>query len=384
MKEKDVNRWTIFETVVGSQAYGMATPESDVDTRGIAIPDDLSYYFGMGLNKFHQKDSWESGDDKVIYDLRKAFTLMADNNPNMLELLFVDEKFWLYVDPLWENVLQHRDKFLSKRVRYAYGGYAYAQLKRIQRHRAYLLSPPKKKPEREDFKLPPKRLVSKDQKGAFQWLLARTLENSIETMNFSEETKRELHGVNYIGAVQSSDFPDDAAQEIKDATGAADSFIESVMREKRYEQAMKQWNAYHSWEKNRNEKRKVLEAKYGFDTKHASHLVRLQRTAKELMTTGKLLVYRPDREELLSIRNGAWSYEKVVECAEQTEKELTELYKSCSLPKEPNRKFLDNLCVETISKRLNSSRWRNLMRRWFMSKPTMSALRKREDTKART
>jgi len=49
------------------------------------------------------------------------------------------------------------------------------------------------------------------------------------------------------------------------------------------------------------------------NTKHATHLVRLMRTCRDLVVDGVIHVYRPDREELLAIRRGEWRYEQLVE-----------------------------------------------------------------------
>lgn len=70
------------------------------------------------------------------------------------------------------------------------------------------------------------------------------------------------------------------------------------------------------------------------NSKHASHLVRLMRMGKEILLTGKVTVKRPDAEELLFIKNGGWSYERVVEYAETLQRELDEEYKKM----EENRK----------------------------------------------
>jgi predicted nucleotidyltransferase len=349
MNIKDIVDNLIFLCRAGSHAYGTNTVDSDIDIRGVCIPDNLSYYFGMGINKFEQKDSgWDNPeDDKVIYDLRKTFRLMADNNPNMLDFLFIDEKDIIETSTYWKWILEHREKFLSKKCRHTYGGYAFAQLKRINSHRNYLLNPPKKKPERKDFNLPDNKLISQDQMGAFQWLIAKLLHNSIEEMNLSDETKEELYGVNYIGLIQSG-IPNDAAQTVKELTGAGDAWIDSVMREKQYDQAMRQWKSYFYWKATRNTKRFELEKRYGYDTKHAMHLVRLLRMGMEILEKSKVNVFRPDREELKEIRSGTWSYEKLVSYAEECDKKMNELYKTSNLPKQPDRVFLDRLCQDVI------------------------------------
>jgi len=75
---------------------------------------------------------------------------------------------------------------------------------------------------------------------------------------------------------------------------------------------------------------------------------------KEILTDGTVHVFRPDHEELLAIRNGAWSYEQVEEYAHNMEKEIIELEKTSPLPKEPDRVSLDLLCADTIMEHLSS------------------------------
>jgi len=353
MLNKEVEDCTIFLTVAGSKAYGTDTPESDTDVRGVCIPKDHAYYVGMGMKKFEQKEGgWE--DDRVIYDLRKALSLMADGNPNMVDLLFADDKSILKMDPAWEKIRSQRDKFLSKKMRYTYGGYAFAQLKRIQRHRGYLMNPPKEKPERLKFGLANEKIVKSEDIGAFQWLLCAFLRDSVQLMNFSDQTKAELEEhLNSIGLIQSAMTEDvslETWKKMQQVTGVSDALMELMMKEKAYANSMAEWSSYQNWQKTRNDKRRVLEQKYGFDTKHAMHLVRLMRMGLEILEDGVVRVLRPDAEELKSIRFGGWSYEKVVEYATECEKKMDELMKTTKLPTNPDRNTIDELCQETIEK----------------------------------
>jgi predicted nucleotidyltransferase len=90
------------------------------------------------------------------------------------------------------------------------------------------------------------------------------------------------------------------------------------------------------------------------NSKHAAHLVRLMRQAKEILETGKVIVKRPDADELLAIRNGAWTYEQLIEWAEQQDKELDEFYQSgkSPLPKKPDHVKLDALCCRMVEETL--------------------------------
>jgi hypothetical protein len=70
---------------------------------------------------------------------------------------------------------------------------------------------------------------------------------------------------------------------------------------------------------------------------------------REILTTGKVIVKRPDREELLAIRDGAMSYEQLIEWADAQENELATVYQTTTaIPKTPNEKAIDALCEDSI------------------------------------
>ncbi|KKM76544.1 hypothetical protein LCGC14_1379140, partial [marine sediment metagenome] len=62
---------------------------------------------------------------------------------------------------------------------------------------------------------------------------------------------------------------------------------------------------------------------------------------------GKIIVKRPDAEELLAIRNGAWTYEEVVKYAEDMDTKVREeLYHKTCLPKTVSLKRVAELVME--------------------------------------
>lgn len=87
---------------------------------------------------------------------------------------------------------------------------------------------------------------------------------------------------------------------------------------------------------------------YHGNCKHGMHLARLLLTAEEVLETGRLLVRRPDRELLLSIRNGGWSYERLVEFAEKLEADLPDIAARSPLPNSPDRARLSQLCERIV------------------------------------
>lgn len=118
----------ILKVQAGSHAYGTNIENSDVDTRGICIPP-VQYL--LGLERFEQKESKDP--DEVIYSLSKFVSLALDANPNILDILFANERHVLFENHYGGELRDLRHKFLSKRVAKTYGGYAYSQLKRMTR-----------------------------------------------------------------------------------------------------------------------------------------------------------------------------------------------------------------------------------------------------------
>lgn len=114
-----------------------------------------------------------------------------------------------------------------------------------------------------------------------------------------------------------------------------------------YKEAKEKWKNYWDWKKNRNQKRGELEEKFGYDTKHAMHLVRLLRMGYEALTEGQLYVKRPDADELLSIREGSWEYNELVEYAEYMDNLVrNDLMNKTDLPKKPDTKKAAQLLMQ--------------------------------------
>lgn len=114
--------------------------------------------------------------------------------------------------------------------------------------------------------------------------------------------------------------------------------------------SVEELRSYDAWLKTRNPKRLEMELKWGYDCKHAMHLVRLMRMCKEILKTGEVLVKRPDSEELLTIRNGSWKYEDLLEWADKAEAELDSLCLSSVLPDAPDYGKLDELLVDVVER----------------------------------
>lgn len=98
------------------------------------------------------------------------------------------------------------------------------------------------------------------------------------------------------------------------------------------------------------EKRKRLVEHHGYDTKNATHLIRLLRMGVEFLRDGVLNVDRGgyDARELLAIKHGEWSLERVKTEAARLFRRAEAAYDHCSLPGRPDRERVGRLAVEVV------------------------------------
>lgn len=295
----------IFETVHGSRAYGLATESSDTDRRGVFVPDRAAF---TGYRP--EPDQLEPSPERVLYEIRKLFRLAAQCNPTVIEVLYTEPSDHVSVSPEGQRLLGRRGEFLSRLAGDSFGRYGLAQLRRIRTHRRWLLSPPRARPERAAFGLPERSTIPPDEQGAVLAMLGN-------------------------GRMAEAELPA--------------SFLEVLDRERRYRSAMREWQQFQEWTRKRNAARAELERQHGYDTKHAMHLIRLLRMAVEILSTGKVLVRRPDAEELLSIRRGHLAFDALLEQAEGLGSQLPALVETSPLPPRPDEGRLNLLCAELVA-----------------------------------
>lgn len=113
--------------------------------------------------------------------------------------------------------------------------------------------------------------------------------------------------------------------------------------------AQRRWREYSTWVAHRNPARSELEARHGYDTKHAMHLVRILRMAVEILNDGAVVVERPDRDDLLAVRDGAWTYERLLDEIDALRAAVDDAAQASPLPPEPDDDALDELCAAIVS-----------------------------------
>jgi hypothetical protein len=127
------------------------------------------------------------------------------------------------------------------------------------------------------------------------------------------------------------------------------------------------------------QKRRELVRRAGYDAKNAAHLIRLLRMGIEFLTEGTLLVEHADAAELLDIKRGAWSLEKVKAEAERLFQLAQEAYVRSTLPPEPDRPRAERLCSSLrASSAFEANIWRSFTKArmiWILTRIALGLLR---------
>jgi len=118
----------IMECYSGSHAYGTSIPESDVDYRGLFVAPRIY------TTPFHTIEQYTAPkpEDRVLYEVSKFMKLVADQNPNIIELLWVDDEDIHFRTPVYDYLRSQREMLLSSKCKYTYSGYAHAQIKKMK------------------------------------------------------------------------------------------------------------------------------------------------------------------------------------------------------------------------------------------------------------
>jgi hypothetical protein len=96
----------------------------------------------------------------------------------------------------------------------------------------------------------------------------------------------------------------------------------------------------------KNIHRAKLEEKHGYDTKYAMHVIRLYGEAKELMESGRITLPRPNRAELIEIRQGKYSLSEIQELGIQLQSEALAAQATSPLPDRVNRDAISRLLAD--------------------------------------
>lgn len=309
----------ILLTLGGSHAYGTNIETSDVDIRGCALNSKEEVLTNKNFEQFVNEAT-----DTTIYSFNKLISLLTNVNPNTIEILGCKPEHYLYLSPIGRELLEHRHLFLSKRCVHSFGGYANAQLRRLDNKAARLVS----QPEQEVH-------------------ILKSIENA--SYSFKQD---------YFS------FDDDAIKLYIDKSEQEEYDTEIFMDIKLKHYPLRDykgmWSVMNNIVKEYSKigKRNANAIEHNKLSKHMMHLVRLYLMCLDILNEGEIITYRTkDHDFLMDIRNGKYLDDNRQPTAEffdivdELEAKLDAAKRTTDLPDNPDYKKI-NKFVMSVNERI--------------------------------
>ena len=314
-----LGKHVILLGLAGSYSYGTNIEGSDIDIRGITLNQKSDL---IGLTQFEQYV--DENTDTVIYAFNKMVKLLLSCNPNTIELLGLKPEHYLYLNDSGQMLLDNKRLFLSRRAIQSFGGYADAQLRRLQNALARDSFPQSEKEQH----------IFNSVKNAIQSFNTsyKNFDNGSLEIFIDKAVNPELETEIFVNA-NMTHYP------LRDYASMWNT-MSNVIRD--YEKIGK-----------RNKKKDDMHL-----NKHAMHLIRLFMMALDILEKGEINTYRAKEHNLLmDIRFGKYQKEdgtfqdSFYEMLADFEKRLHYAAENTDLPEEPDMNKVQELVI-TINERV--------------------------------
>lgn len=359
--------YIMFEAVVGSHAYGTNTETSDIDVRGIfCYPSKLK----LNLEKLPSEIGQEHPEDIKFYELEKYIHLIKDCNPNVIEYLYTPKDCIRYCDERMKYLIENRREFITARAYHTFGGYAFAQIKKMRGQNKWINNEqPKEPPKIEDFcyiiygssehglgfgieSIGPCRPVLLKDSGYKISDFDNYGVSSLEHVPNVFRLYAKGDGVFKGGQIVCSSIP--LENEWKEFFGLL------VFNQIEYEKAKINHKQYWEWMENRNPHRWIMqeEGKIDYDVKNAQHCIRLLMCCQSIFETGEPTIrFEGDQLDYLrKIREGKFSYDHIIKDVEGRMNIIETLYEEnkLKLPYSPNYNKVNEIYKNIVNWKGNS------------------------------
>ncbi|MCK6157819.1 nucleotidyltransferase domain-containing protein [Moraxella osloensis] len=326
----------LFECISGSRAYGLDTSTSDTDIKGVFYLAKERFY---SLQSDYIPQVSNETNDIVYYELGRFVELLLQNNPNMMELLATPADKVLYRHPIMESL--KTEWFISKLCEKTFAGFANSQIKKARGLNKKIVNPmDKEKKSLLDFcvvfvdgkSIDLQQWLDKNHLNQRQIGLAVMPHATQMYAMYIDDGEQGFHGI-----MQKDNATQVSLSSIPKGMTPVGYLSCNLMGYSKY---CKDYSEYWEWVENRNEERYQTTISHGkqYDAKNMMHTIRLLQTALDIAKTGKVIVKRLNRHELLAIKAGQSDYKTLVKMADELTIEISRAFRDSNLTDEPNRK----------------------------------------------
>jgi uncharacterized protein len=330
----------LLKCISGSQAYNLALPTSDIDIKGIFVLPQSEFY---GMTYTPQVAN--ASNDEVFYEVGRFIDLLCKNNPNILELLSTPRDCILYRHPLMDLIKP--EAFLSRLCLDSFAGYAKTQIKKARGlNKKINRSFDKARKSVLDF------CYVVRQRGTVslgEWLADRQIRQEdcgLSALTHFRDAYQLYHGESgaFRGIVS-----DLAANDVQLSSIPVELAPLAVLHFNKdaYSIYCREYKEYWEWVEERNDVRYRSTLSHGqnYDAKNMMHTFRLLNMAEEIARYRSVKVYREDRDFLLRIREGEFSFEDLMKQVEEKMEQIEGLFAASNLPDAPNVDAAEELLV---------------------------------------
>lgn len=329
------NDLILLECLSGSKAYGLDTPQSDTDIKGVFLLPRRDFY---GLQYVPQVSN--PTNDIVFYEFGRFMELLALNNPNILELLGTPAESVISRRWPFESLQMH--EILSKRCKDTFGKFAMSQIKKAKGLNKKIMTP-----------------VDQARKTPLAFCFVNHVNGSIPVQKFLElnnwkqehcglvniPNMKDVYGlyhsesIPYAGIIRSPQSNDIA---LSNVPKGANQIALLYFNRDGYSTYCKDYREYWEWVENRNDVRYENTQSHGknYDAKNMMHTFRLLHMAIEIAEQQQIIVRRPDRSFLLDIKSGKYEYAELLDLAHEKQQQMEAAFDRSDLPEHPNLEYI--------------------------------------------
>lgn len=344
------NGLLLYEFIRGSNCHGTNTPESDVDTGGVYILPDESL---LGLGYDYLDHIEDKSHDTTWYELGRFCELLLKSNPTVIEALFVDDEFVIYMHPLFKQLRDNRDMFITKECFNPFTGYAISQIQKARGLNKMIVQPIVERKTPIDFCY---ITYKNDTMPVTKWLENNGLSENDVSLAKMNHAKDAYAVFKYPGGFCKENGND---VHINNLPKGLETIGVLFFNKDAYSKHCKDYKRYKEWEKNRNPVRYVSNLKKNYDAKNLSECMRLVNMGIEIAETGKVNVNRKniDAQLLLDIKNHKYTYDEIIEMIVKKQKAMNAAMENSTIPDAPDAIKLNGILLDMrkIYRRMSKS-----------------------------
>lgn len=305
--------FNVVKIPFGSYLYGTNTPDSDLDYKGIFLPNKEQIFLGKIPRSFNlntkknsnQKNTSEDIDCE-IYSLHYFIKLACEGQTGPIDMLHCPKNMLINTSEIWEYMVKNKQKFYTKNLD-AFVGYARTQAAK--------------------YGIKGSRL--NDAQRVVDFLL--DCDNDIRIGDVWDDLPKGeyIHKLNDIRNVPLYQVCD-----------------RSVQSTARVEYA---FNVFNKFLVNYGKRAKMAAENLGIDWKAVSHAIRAAIQIKDIFTTGNIEYPLKQANYLKKVKAGELSYrDEVGPALEEMMDEIERLSKESDLPEKVDQHFWDNFIMGVI------------------------------------